>query len=479
MTATRDKGVGHRETPASISRIDGNDVSRTSTPNIRRTCSIANARRVHPARAAAREPRRRSARPSLTGAGAPAAPSGRRRQPAHPPGRVLQPQRDVRDSTTSRLARSKCFAGRARPCLAPAPFTASSMSSRRRSSSHARLSVRRGRSVLIRLQARELRAHGSGSSKTQSRGLHGTYGSARARRAGATSSGVDEAQVEPVGRLPTLGGGQLRLRAAGSVLNQETAGFIQELRQLSRRGSRAQQPQPRIVSRCLERASVCAFRQARCLRRAEPSRARGHLSPLTHGLHASTSCIGKPVEHNAQTSFMVSSAASKPFGALNCRAGPGGRDRHFGLAEFQTSLATDGAPPANAIRPAGFSLRLRRSTARRSFGATLSVDYAFRRSSRAAAAVRVDSTNYDYDNHTCWMATPTPRAPPALGGGACSRGPPRPLGQLRESFRPASALAWRARANQLLYVNLATGFRPPETAGSIGFSVSPARGEHG
>ncbi len=54
----------------------------------------------------------------------------------------------------------------------------------------------------------------------------GIYGIATHAPGWRDDSGVDEAKLNLLSDLP-VGAGQLRLRAAGTVLNQETAGFIQ------------------------------------------------------------------------------------------------------------------------------------------------------------------------------------------------------------------------------------------------------------
>ena len=63
--------------------------------------------------------------------------------------------------------------------------------------------------------------------------------------------------------------------------------------------------------------------------------------------------IGKPLEHNAQTSYMVSGTAAFSADKLTTRVALDAETASSELTEFQPDPATDGAPPANAIRPAG------------------------------------------------------------------------------------------------------------------------------
>ena len=65
--------------------------------------------------------------------------------------------------------------------------------------------------------------------------------------------------------------------------------------------------------------------------------------------------IGKPLEHNAQTSYMVS-GTRRDFVPASSRLRAVALDAETAdseLTEFQPGPATDGTPAANAIRPAG------------------------------------------------------------------------------------------------------------------------------
>ena len=149
---------------------------------------------------------------------------------------------------------------------------------------HAVARVRAGRRGRIGfLQARRLRAGALGPNPTRRlrrvRRRHSRAGLARrlGRRRG---------QAQSAGRHVEWAAGNCALRAAGTVLNQETAGFIQGYNSYKRRGHRAQQSESRSVSRCLERARVGAVREPRRVRRRQPAERRRHLSPLAHGFPA-------------------------------------------------------------------------------------------------------------------------------------------------------------------------------------------------
>jgi iron complex outermembrane recepter protein len=104
----------------------------------------------------------------------------------------------------------------------------------------------------------------------------GAYGVASRAPGWRDSSGVDEAKLNLLGDLD-VGGGQLRLRAAGTVLNQETAGFITGYQSyldedIARTNPRA-------------RGSPRTSRNRRCLARAATSSL-----PESTGVRAWTSC---------------------------------------------------------------------------------------------------------------------------------------------------------------------------------------------
>ena len=285
-------------------------------------------------------------------------------------------------------------------------------------------------------------------------GAYGTFTRAPGWR---DSSGVDEAKLNLLGDLD-VGGGQLRLRASGTVLNQETAGFITGYESYLDEDLAKANPNPEAyrdassarLSAHFEKPDVFGersnFEIAGIYRRSR-------MDFLQHFL------IGKPMEHNAQSSFMVNGSATKPFGALNVRLAVDAEMASSELSEFQAGVAIDGPPAANAIRPAGFHYDY--SVDSWTLGATLAFEYPFTPELKATAALRADSTNYDYDNHMIDGNTDASGTPCAGGGCLFSR--PADRSDRFENLSPSFTLSWRAKANQLLYLNLATGFRPPET----------------
>jgi iron complex outermembrane recepter protein len=75
-------------------------------------------------------------------------------------------------------------------------------------------------------------------------------------------------------------------------------------------------------------------------------------------------------------------------------------------------------------------------------------------------ALRADQTNYDYDNHMIDGNTRADGTPCAAGGCLYSR--PADRTDRFDNLSPSLTVAWNP-GRTLVYANLSTGFRPPET----------------
>jgi outer membrane receptor protein involved in Fe transport len=285
----------------------------------------------------------------------------------------------------------------------------------------------------------------------------GMYGVATRAPGWRDESGVDEAKLNLLGDIST-GGGQLRLRASGTVLNQETAGFIQGYDSYKDEDIARSNPNPEAF-RDASSARVSAqyenrnpFGDGSLLNIAAIYR-RSRMDFLQHFL------IGKPLEHNAQTSYMVSGTAVFPTAYfLTTRVTVDAELAGSELSEYQAGPAIDGAPPANAIRPAGFHYDYTVDSS--TVGATLALDFRIDHDVTITAAVRADQTNYDYDNHMIDGNTRDDGTPCPAGGCLYSR--PADRSDRFENLSPSLTIAWKP-SSTLLYANLSTGFRPPET----------------
>ncbi len=270
------------------------------------------------------------------------------------------------------------------------------------------------------------------------------------------SSGVDEAKLNLSADTP-LGAGELRVRASGTVLNQETAGFIQGFESYRDERIARSNPNPEAF-RDASSARVAVHWDAADIlgENGDVSVAalyrRSRMDFLQHFL------IGKPVEHNAQTSYFVTGSATFPFERLTARVALDAETASSELTEFQPGPATDGAPAANAIRPAGYHYDyvVDSWTA----GATASLELRLTDRFTATAALRADRTNYDYDNrmidgNTAENGVPCP-------GAGCLYSRPADREDAFDNLAPRVTLAWQPDARNLVYLNGSTGFRPPE-----------------
>lgn len=285
----------------------------------------------------------------------------------------------------------------------------------------------------------------------------GGYGSATRAPGWRDASGVDEAKINLLAD-GEVAGGTLRIRAAGTVLNQETAGFVQGLNAYRDDALARGNPNPEAfrdassarVSGHFQRdncfALDCRFEIAGMYRRSR-------MDFLQHFL------IGKPLEHNAQTSYLLSSTLAMNFlsNVLEARITVDAETASSELTEFQSGPATDGAPAANAIRPAGMHYDY--TVDSDTVGATLALDWRFANHWSLSAAVRADRTTYDYDNRMLSGNT-------AANGVACPGGClfSRPADRTDEfdNVAPRFTLAWQPGERSLLYVSGSTGYRPPE-----------------
>lgn len=297
----------------------------------------------------------------------------------------------------------------------------------------------------------------SGSHEFEERGLDiGMYGLATRAPGWRDSSGVDEAKLNLATDMP-FARGSMRLRAAGTVLNQETAGFIQGYNSYKAEDVARSNPNPE------------AFRDASSARVSahyDQHDAFGVNSELTvSGIYRRSRMdflqhflIGQPLEHNAQTSYMLASTGAIERGKFTTRFALDAEMASSELTEFQPGPATDGAPPANAIRPAG--LHYDYTVDSWTLGGTLALEYRISEQFTATAALRADQTNYDYDNHM--LDGNTAADGTRCGTAGCLFSRPADRSDRFDNVSPSLTLAWQPDFRNMVYLNASTGFRPPE-----------------
>jgi iron complex outermembrane recepter protein len=285
-------------------------------------------------------------------------------------------------------------------------------------------------------------------------GAYGLYTHAPGWR---DSSGVDEGKLNLLAD-GEVGGGTLRLRAAGTVLNQETAGFIQGYNSYRDEDIAKSNPNPEAYRDASSARVSAQYKRENCFSRdcrfeLAGIYRRSRMDFIQHFL------VGKPFEHNAQTSYMVSSTLAMNFDQLETRVTVDAETADSELTEFQPGPATDGTPAANAIRPAGYHYNYTVDSG--TVGTTLALDWSFVPGWSLSAAVRVDRTRYDYDNHMIDGNT-RDDGTSCPGATGCLYSRPADRVDNFDNFAPRLTLDWRPGERSLLYLSGSTGFRPPE-----------------
>ena len=185
--------------------------------------------------------------------------------------------------------------------------------------------------------------------------------------------------------------------------------------------------------------------------------------------------IGKPLEHNAQTSYMVSSTLGMDFfsNLLDARLTVDAETADSELTEYQPGPATDGAPPANAIRPAG--LHYDYMVDSNTFGATLALDWRFAQTLVAGRGIARRPHDYDYDN--LMIDGNTDEDGDALPGvGGCLYSRPADRSDTFDNVAPRVTLSWQPGERSLLYLSGSTGISPARDDRGIPPAAPAVRG---
>lgn len=254
-----------------------------------------------------------------------------------------------------------------------------------------------------------------------------------------------------------VGDASLRVRAAGTVLNQETAGFVRGFDAYREPALRRSNPNPEAFRDAWSARLGAELRWQGCAGCSHEMRLllrRSEMDFLQHFL------LGKPLESNAQRSVALSATALRPLGASwQLRAGIDLDVSESRLLEIQFGPTTEGSAAARAIRPAGrhYDYRVQGST-RGGF-----IDLRRRLDERwsMGAALRIEHTHYRYDNRMLDGNTDETGRPCDFGGCLFSRPADRSDGFMNLS--PRFEIAYAPDAAQRLYLAAGRGFRPPET----------------
>lgn len=268
-------------------------------------------------------------------------------------------------------------------------------------------------------------------------------------------SGFDEAKLNLLADTQ-LGSGTLKLRAAGTWLDQDTAGFIQGKDAYRDPVLREANLNPEAFRRAWSTRLSAHWTRETCEGCADSVRAlfrRSEMEFLQHFL------IGKPLERNGQTSLLLSGAIQRPLSSnLTLHTGLDAEVSDSDLLEVQDGPATDGTPAANAIRPAGrhYDYNVKAYT----IGAFGSINWNFADRWWLGAALRVEQTAYDYDNRMIAGNTDENGIPCGFGGCLYSR--PADRNDDFTNVAPKLDISYEIAEGQRLYAAAASGFRPPE-----------------
>lgn len=253
------------------------------------------------------------------------------------------------------------------------------------------------------------------------------------------------------------GDSRFGLRLAATNLNQETAGFIQ--------GQDAYRDE-RIAR---SNANPEAFRDAYAVR------LNGHYS-TPFGPHAQLDVrpylrasrmeflqhflIGKPLEENGQESLGVLASLHFDLGSTVLLTGADLEAAQSFLKQTQAGPATDGAPAANAIRPAGkqYDYDIRSQVA----AVYAQIEQPFLQRWRATAGLRLEHVGYDYDNRM--RGGNTDENGVSCGGAGCLYNRPADRTDRFTNLTPKVGLSYAINDGHMTYLNVVRGYRAPDTS---------------
>lgn len=295
----------------------------------------------------------------------------------------------------------------------------------------------------------------AGSSQHRDRGF-GAYGLYTHDGGFRDDSGVDEGKLNLLYDDLDTAGGTLRLRAAGTWLEQESAGYIRGFEAYKDEAIAGSNDDPEAFRDAWSARGSAAWSRAPCAACSDDLRLivrRSRMDFLQHFL------IGKPLEENAQSSVMTSASMRRPLGeAWTWGAGLDLEASGSQLRETQDGPATDGPPAANAIRPAGkhYDYRVDARTA----GAFATLGW--RPDSRWSlnAALRIERTRYDYDN--LMIAGNTDEHGVPCGAAGCLYSRPADRVDVFDNLAPKFDLMYMPGDRHRFYLSWSRGFRPPE-----------------
>ncbi|HNR22559.1 MAG TPA: TonB-dependent receptor [Steroidobacteraceae bacterium] len=284
----------------------------------------------------------------------------------------------------------------------------------------------------------------------------GTYGHYTHDGGFRDDSGVDEGKLNLLYDEADVAGGTLRVRAAGTWLEQESAGYIRGYESYKDEAIVQTNADPEAFRDAWSARGSAAWSRSTCEGCAADVRLivrRSQMQFLQHFL------IGKPLEENAQSSAMVSASTRRPLGAAwSWGAGLDLEASDSDLRETQNGPATDGTPAANAIRPAGKHYDY--GVDGRTAGAFATLGWRPDPRWVLNAGLRIERTRYDYDNRMIAGNTDENGVP--CGAAGCLYSRPADRVDEFDNVAPKIDVMYLPRERHRLYLSWSRGFRPPE-----------------
>jgi iron complex outermembrane recepter protein len=270
------------------------------------------------------------------------------------------------------------------------------------------------------------------------------------------NAGLDEQKLN-LSLLRRQGDATLGVQFAATNLAQETAGFIQGFDSYRDEDIAKSNANPEAYRDAY--AMRLTGEYARPLGNAQlsirPFVRHSRMDFLQHFL------IGKPLEENGQDSLGVLTALQTVvLDDMQLLAGIDLELADGFLKETQDGPATDGAPPANAIRPAGkhYDYEVQSKVAAL-YG---QVEQPFAERFKLTVGGRLEYVDYDYDNRM--LAGNTRDDGTACGANGCLFNRPADRNDTFTNFTSKLGLTYALTAEHVLYVTGARGYRAPDTS---------------
>ncbi|MDY6945204.1 MAG: TonB-dependent receptor [Pseudomonadota bacterium] len=271
------------------------------------------------------------------------------------------------------------------------------------------------------------------------------------------SSGLDEQKLN-IGMSQRRGDALLGLNLAATNLQQETAGFIQGFNAYRDEAIAKSNPNPEAYRDAYAVRLTGRYEQPLTQRvqlAVRPFARYSRMDFLQHFL------IGKPFEENGQQSMGVLTAFDiTAFDNTRILTGVDVEFAQGFLKETQPGPATDGAPAANAIRPAGKHYDYRVDS--RVAAAYAQIEQPFAQRWKATGGVRFEYVDYEYDNRMA--AGNAAQDGSTCGAGGCLFNRPADRSDDFSNVTSKLGLSYEVTDDHTIYVTAARGYRAPDTS---------------